>query len=73
MEYTGPPRTARPPRPAPYVLLPVDQPPVRLPEQDHDAIDAEEATGRVVSYGVAAAAGVLMLLLLVVLVIEGAA
>jgi len=72
VEYTGPPPTVRPTGPVPYLLVPTEDPPVRLPEQDHDAIDAEEAEGRVVTYGVGAVAGVLMLLLLVALVIEGA-
>jgi hypothetical protein len=62
--YQGPPRTTPPPtgwRP-PHVIQPA--PPRRLPEQDHAAIDEDEARARTLTRGLAMVAGALLLVVL---------
>jgi hypothetical protein len=62
--YHGPPMSAPPPagwRP-PHVVEPA--PPRRLPEQDHAAIDEQEARARTLSLGFAIVAGAVMVIVL---------
>jgi hypothetical protein len=62
--YQGPPATTAPPaewRP-PHVIQPA--PPRRLPEQDHAAIDEDEARARTMTRGLAMVAGALLLVVL---------
>jgi hypothetical protein len=59
--YEGPPRSTAPPadwRP-PQVYQPA--PPRRLPDQDHAAIDDDEARARTLTRGLAMVAGALLL------------
>jgi hypothetical protein len=62
--YQGPPTTTPPPtgwRP-PHVVEPA--PPRRLPAQDHDRIDAQEAQARTLSLGVAIVVGAVLVIVL---------
>lgn len=62
--YQGPPPTTPPPadwRP-PHVIQPA--PPRRLPDQDHAAIDEDEARARTLTRGLAMVAGALLLVVL---------
>jgi len=61
--YQGPPPMTPPPtqwRP-PHHIEPA--PPRRLPNQDHDRIDVEEAQARTITHGVAMVAAALMIVL----------
>jgi hypothetical protein len=64
VQYQGPPPMTPPPagwRP-PYVVQPL--PPRDLPQQDHTAIDAEEARARSLTQGIAMIAGAVLLIVL---------
>ena len=62
--YLGPPPTTAPPSgwQPPHVVQPA--PPRRLPEQDHPAIDEDEARARTMTRGLAMVAGALLLVVL---------
>ena len=62
--YRGPPLTTPPPagwRP-PHVVQPA--PPRRLPEQNHSAIDDQEARARALSLGITIVAGAIIMIIL---------
>lgn len=65
--YSGPPPTQPPSDQWHPPVLYQTQPPRTLPYQAHDQIDAGESQARLVTYGVAIAAGAVLILLLFVL------